>query len=347
MSANEHIEELLSGFLDGELTAEELREFELAMAVDTTLAARLEQYRQFGSALRSAPKRTLGPDFASRVLAAVHEQKREVAKPASASGRIVPILAGVAAVAASLLLALYASNWFAPNDQKYRDPIAVVPTDPNSPDVIDPVAVPEGGPRVDSNGVGANGGESTLVRKTPMQRVFEVLTIFEIETSEDAWNRNVVRNILQKEGIAWTSPVAATEEVIKVLNETRSISQGLPATAGTDTIALVLVQASGRAIDAALVDIFQNKEDFPYVMMDIAFDMPGKELLEKVSGKSSFAMPITAAPTANAGLDNVGQFMQAPSAKRLKPLDRHEQVFLAAAEAETSNVLLVIRKAAK
>ena len=71
MSAKEHLEELLSGFLDGKLTPDELREVQTAMAADATLGEHVEQLRQIGNDLRSVPQRKLPVNFSQKVLAAI------------------------------------------------------------------------------------------------------------------------------------------------------------------------------------------------------------------------------------------------------------------------------------
>ena len=69
MSVNEHIDELLSGFLDGELTEDEMREVRSAMAADARLGLKVEQLRQLGDELRRLPQEKLPRNFAARVLA--------------------------------------------------------------------------------------------------------------------------------------------------------------------------------------------------------------------------------------------------------------------------------------
>ena len=110
---------------------------------------------------------------------------------------------------------------------------------------------------------------------------FAVLTVMEIEPSLKAWNENEVGKVLRDAGILWTNPVNASEEVIGVLNETRSINQGLPKS-GEEQIALVLVKANALRMDKALLGILNRINDFPHVFMDIAFDLPGKELCQKL-----------------------------------------------------------------
>ena len=155
----------------------------------------------------------------------------------------------------------------------------------------------------------------------------------------------MVGTVLKNEGIVWTTPVTASDDVIKVLNETRSINQGLPSTDG-DQVALVMVQASNQAIDKVMRRIYELSKDFPHVMMDMAFEMPGLELFETVTGKPAFATPIAAGAVSNGKLENVSQFSRASSAKHNRPLSQFDSALIADGDNEISYVLLVIRKPA-
>ncbi len=357
MSANEHIDELLSGFLDGELTAEELREFEWAMSVDGTLATKLEQFRQIGSDLRSIPKRTLGPDFADRVLAAagqtsVHDSlgsllvapvgKFATNEPRGSWWRTASV---VTALAASLLFAAYVPKWFAAPGEG----LAVIPEEP----VIESIATAEP-ENLNESHVWSGSG----MRKPVNPQSFPLLTILEIEPTLKAWNDNEFAKVLNDAGIAWTNPVNVSDEVIGVLNDTRSISRGLPKS-GDEQLALVMVMANGRRMDKALKLIFGDANTFPHVFMDMAFDLPGKELFEKligVNGQQAIATPIVlesagTGNVGNSGLEGVSQFSGKRPAEYLASSSRQIQQFGTAVsddeEDSLSYVLMIVRKPAK
>lgn len=347
MSANEHIEELLSGFLDGELTAGELRELELAMSADVTLGLKLEQLRQLGSDLRSIPKRKLGEDFANRVVAAARQQALSggaagveyvsrvpaIQVDARRGNRLAVGL--LAALAASLLFSVFVSNWF---------PEAIVKTKTEEL-AVDPPVSPEANSAELSPEIERE-SDSTFVRNAPKKQVFGILPIFEIDTSLRAWDANEVGKILLNEGIVWTNPVVASDEVINVLNETRSINHALPSQ-GEEQVALVMVRSSGRSIDKAMLQIYQRSNDFPHVFMDLAFAMPGKELFEKVVVNPAVATPITRTVPAESAderdLESIGQFSRAATAKRSGPSLQLDAAGMSD-EDEISYVLLVIRK---
>ena len=379
MSANEHIEELLSGFLDGELTAEELREFEAALAADASLSRKLEQMRQIGNDLRSVPKQKLAPDFASRVLAAARQQA--LASDSQVPQHVLPeptipiegrkakwwgTVSAVAALAASLLFIVYVSNWFSVSGENL---VIVPPVDSNPMGADSQVlhsAPDTQNPASDTPSLaGTENQDETYVRNDPNVRKnikdqlgFAVLTIMEIEPTLKAWDENEVGRVLQDAGILWSNPVNASDEVIGVLNETRSINQGLPKS-GEEQIALVLVRANALKMDRALLRILNRINDFPHVFMDMAFDLPGKELCQKLvdaqgsvaNGQQAIATPIVVGSGANGGLESLSQFSGARPTKYLAPTSRQSQQLGNAVSNEEedalSYVLLVIRKPAK
>jgi anti-sigma factor RsiW len=94
---NDH--ELLHAYFDGELSAEEAARFERALAADPALAARLQELKGVDDALDVLPGHTASPEFSERVLARARKARR---------GRIVGLLAPLAAAAAVLLAVLLA-----------------------------------------------------------------------------------------------------------------------------------------------------------------------------------------------------------------------------------------------
>ena len=93
--------------------------------------------------------------------------------------------------------------------------------------------------------------------------------------------------------------------------------------------------------------------------MDMAFDLPGKELCQKLvdaqvsvaNGQQAIATPIIVGAGVNGGLESLSQFSGARPAKYLAPTSRQSQPLGTAVsneeEAAVSFVLLVIRKPAK
>ena len=367
MSANEHIEELLSGFLDGELTAEELREFESAVSADATLKTKVDQLRQLGNDLRSVPKRKLGLDFSERVVAAALEAARQpsVAQqvqlaPTSIDerrGKHWRFVGQLVAVAAMLLFAVFLFNRFQPANGPSNEEIAE-----NPPMVeVSPEQVPADSNSKDEAFVR---NDPTMRKRVAGQNSVEILTILEIEPSEKAWKEDEVSKVLKEAGIAWTNPVKVSDDVLGALNETRSISQGLPK-ADEEQIVLVMVMAKGRTLDKAIKRIIEGVDAFPHVFLDLAFDIPGKDLCQKlvdaqgtvVNGQDAVATPFVLGSisrnSAKSGLEKFSYVTSAlPSPERYLSADSRQarqegNAILAAEEDAESYILLVIRKPAK
>jgi hypothetical protein len=198
-------------------------------------------------------------------------------------------------------------------------------------------------------------------KRVTNQSGFAVLTILEIEPSVKAWNENELSKVLIDTGILWSNPVSVSDDVISVLNETRSINQKLPKS-DDEQVALVIVMANGRKMDKALRRILESVDSFPHVMMDMAFDLPGKELCQKLvkaqlsagNGQDAIATPIVAESIAagnRGGLESISQFTSAPPVRYLAPSLRQSQQLANGISIEeedaVSNVLLVIRKPAQ
>ncbi|MHC4819514.1 MAG: anti-sigma factor family protein [Planctomycetota bacterium] len=89
--------ELLHGYFDGELSAEEAARFERTLAADPALAARLQELRSLDDALDVMPGHEAAAGFRDQVLVRARRARR---------GRIVGLLAPLAAAAAVLLAVL-------------------------------------------------------------------------------------------------------------------------------------------------------------------------------------------------------------------------------------------------
>jgi anti-sigma-K factor RskA len=97
----EFTEELLSGYLDGELDAEQRQAVEERLANDPAARQLLSEWRALGSALRELPHHALPEDFPQRVL----QQAQSTARtPAEARHRRYAVFAVLAALAATLLI---------------------------------------------------------------------------------------------------------------------------------------------------------------------------------------------------------------------------------------------------
>ncbi len=400
MSVNEHIDELLSGFLDGELTEDEMREVRSAMAADARLGLKVEQLRQLGDELRRLPQEKLPRNFAARVLAMAQVEAsnlpaiRTTSVPsgaltnASDSAYVVPsrpvvterraswrtASISLTAAAASLFFVAYLSGWIGgpvrsggPNPLvgKFAGESNVGGREAADPQLLDSQSDLPSELKLEMDS-GAVGGERLVgnerQKPTVGQMGLEILTVLEIQPSKEARNSNLIAAVLKQAGIDWSTPVTASGDVVDVLNETRSINPGA-GKGNDDQVALVLVRAPSINVDRAMNMIWERNQDFPFVVMDLAFDLSGKDLMRKlregqgpVVGESqSLATPIVIAGSTGESLEDVAQFSSAPlnryvtAKERSKPIAAGVESGPVTADEEQAptHLLLVIRKPAE
>ena len=104
MSDRQDIHQQLSAYLDGELSAEQARQVEAAVAKDALLAAELRQLRAARELLGRLPSFHAGEDFAARVLDRA-ERMRLIGQPHAGSPRRAVSWSSLATVAAILIAA--------------------------------------------------------------------------------------------------------------------------------------------------------------------------------------------------------------------------------------------------
>src|SRR5262245_14406841 len=80
-------EELLSAYLDGELTPAEKSEVERSLEAAPKLRERLEDLAEVGQAIRSLPRPGAPSDLRRQVLAEISQRTRRAVSPASYSTR--------------------------------------------------------------------------------------------------------------------------------------------------------------------------------------------------------------------------------------------------------------------
>lgn len=110
-------DELLSAYVDGELTATERALVEERLRSDPAAAALVEELRSLSSAIKSLPQQTLGRDLRAGVLAELDEARADLAKHGPATLPTAPVdrragmrrglIWSAMAIAAALLVALF------------------------------------------------------------------------------------------------------------------------------------------------------------------------------------------------------------------------------------------------
>lgn len=125
-------DELLSAYVDGELTATERALVEERLRSDSTAAAFVNELRSLSSAIKSLPRQTLGRDLRAGVLAEVEQTRADLAQHGPAAERDAATLppadrrAGLRrglfwsalAIAATVLVALFQPTEIAPKERE-------------------------------------------------------------------------------------------------------------------------------------------------------------------------------------------------------------------------------------
>lgn len=318
MSSGELMEELLTGFLDGNLSEEEARQVQAALLNDAALRGKLQQLRDLGNQLKRVPQRKLGQNFAQRVIAEAQRQAVQSGLPEDHHVRLAEQaeilafdkatppawrlslrLAGiVASLAAAVLIAVGVVRWSGTgNVQPSDDAMRVAAAQPNQINGSGDSPILELSPleaAIVNNQNAAPGGDqlnepsasfvgSDLERQRRMQgdrALFQLLTVLDVQPTKAAWDNNVVYSVLQQVGISIAQPIVASPALLKTLKETRATVQD---DNGQDSrVALIFVGASAKQLDKAMTELWHQQNDFPIVSMDLAFDRPSQELIEQL-----------------------------------------------------------------
>jgi negative regulator of sigma E activity len=143
-------DELLSAYLDGQLAAGELAAAEAHLAANPDARALLSELRTLSDEVRTLPRQSAGPQFAERVVQAAVAQSKTTATVSPAStptnkvrrgSRLPVVLAGVAAIAAAVALAVWINGGTGTTPVPGGNNITSVP-DSGDPTVPTPPAVP-------------------------------------------------------------------------------------------------------------------------------------------------------------------------------------------------------------
>lgn len=126
----EHAKELLSEYLDGELTAADREALEARLTEDPVLRADLEALRRTLEALGKLPKESPPPDFLAKVNQKLKRQRKSPLDVSWGIDRKIPFEA-VSMVLIGILVALYLVLVALPQDQAALQPDVprLAPTD--------------------------------------------------------------------------------------------------------------------------------------------------------------------------------------------------------------------------
>ncbi len=384
MSASQsNIDELLSGFLDGKLSAEEHCQLNALFEAEPALRLQLSSLQQMRADLQGIPKQSLGIDFSARVIEAARREALRSRLPSEhhvlagvrpkptsnttlweSPGKMVGILAALAASIVLLTFVVKESLRRGPSNDQIA--ISEVEEDASNQDSGDKHVdaspfpahlatndvTPEGRAEIET---GIEPKSELPVRNSPASRkAIQLLLIYDLKITQQAWDSNVLGTILENCGIRWSDPIFASAQVTSSLAKTRSIFQGSRKEELQEDVALILVSASAKAVDKAMLEIWQRAKDFPLTALDIAFDLPDQDLLRNLNDaianadSEQSARPLILTSSAGVGLDDVAQF--STRAKFISSDDRHSvpsAAPLGTEEDAPSYALLVVRKPSK
>lgn len=302
----EKLDELLSGFLDGQLGTEELKLIQEELGSRESVRKRLEDLRSLGADVKSAFSSShastpqLPTDFAARVIAEAQRKAVQTGLPddhhvrLAAHAEIVQVSRGrqinwpkigriagvVAATAAVLLLAIYLPTFFEgpSNNQLAVEPEVNSPgLDNGDPQLVDVVEDPD--PVVlNPNYVSGMDFKNHMV------------FVVDIEMTKEALVRDELARILRDRGLLQSEPIVANEDLEKAIADTRMVVQ--PDDEGVSDAVIYFMRADIKQIGAALDEIYFNRTDFPTVKFDAAFDNPTARLMEKVARSTGMRFAI-------------------------------------------------------
>lgn len=318
----EKVEELLSGYLDGDLSQAESAEVERALE-DAAVRKRYDELvetREQLRALRDARVQAapgLSASFAAKVWeqieagkvvtkatdphAPAHSATKEVRSPRKQLLAFSIMLAGAAAVLLFFVNPLLrspsdpagnAGNGVAVVDPVDTDVNTTSPfSDPS--DIAEPTSVE--GLAVDS--AGAIDAGKLVSERWRQQAMFTVVA--DIQLSREAVREDFVANTFKAHGIELQSPVLADADILQALSDSQMTE---PPQADTGDALLYFVHADGVDIDSTLQIFTKDLKRIPKMWIDVAFDTPVNQSMlrivasagEQFSIDESFAAQVNA-----------------------------------------------------
>lgn len=296
MASRERTEELLTGFLDGNLSNEEAREIQRELLGNEQLRSELEQLRDLSRDLKALPQKRLGSDFASRVIAeaqrqalksglpedhhvrlAEHAEITAATAPRKIGGPWIRWAAGSAAIAASLFVVFWLSGSGGSNVnnllQNPSEGLVVVEPEsdsqlPKLPDDLPPSDAFVKDPVDDSS--------SQFVRnQTQKTRAYATILTIDVFPSAKAWENNTVAEILKFSEIPVAAPIVVDSKIVSALHNTKVITDEGE---GTSEVALIFVEGPGKKVDGVFLDIAGRKQEFGKPLLNMIVDRPDQQV---------------------------------------------------------------------
>lgn len=340
----EQLDELLSGFVDGALTQTEQALLEEAARADARVAQRIADLRQQSSWVRQygrglAEESSVTPGLAQRVIEVARQRGRaeglpvdhyiqpyaESAVEPSRSASLSVELAGRQSgrwvawggivTAAALLVAVTWPMWQKPDADrlaKHNSPAADLAGASDSLDSADNTnaentnadnlvrqdSLGAEGPLTGQASEPAQASSSLVGKSTGMSYVL----VIDVQITAKAQRMQALEKILAAAGIPLAPPVEANPEVLKALDDSRLIVRNPTAT--TQQISVQVVRGDMHEIDMAFRNVWQDRESFPNVAMNVSIDSRAtlmRAMLQSAGSRfaptDSFALPLALQPT--------------------------------------------------
>jgi negative regulator of sigma E activity len=328
MSLPANFDELLSGYLDGELTEAERLQVEGVLADSAEAKEQLEELRRNRAALRSStPKesvRKLPSDFANRVISEAQRQAVEVGLPPThhvrrgADIQVTPKrnvgwrgsmrpLAAMATVAAVLILGWLVAKGLT-GKRSPTDEIEVVQQSPVSKDRGSPFPV-----EITPENAGERSVESEL-KPLPDSLAFvsngkkvdfnvdqfQILLTLDLFPTQEAWDKNVVESVLNDASISASSRIVSSS-VAEAIDKTRSLKS---AETEQGEAYVIFVGANNRTLDRVTLAL-QRRKDMQ-TTLDMVMDRPREgllgKLLQSIASDSPLKIPFAATSMKQSGV---------------------------------------------
>lgn len=306
MSLSNELEDLLSGYLDNQLNADELRKVQVALQ-NPAVQERYDELCQMRAdlkALAAIPVRSLPGDFAQRVLAAVaaqsesqpqvqlqsqpqpQPQPQAQPQPAYARGQATKWLAGLAGLAATIALAIWIPRAYEPKTTPVEI-AALNPTDDSTEKIESPVDL-------ENSDLAEPAPPVQFVRRDDLKIQF-IMTL-DLELSENSTMANSLSPLLQQHGIQVIKGAKVEGEVKEALEKIRVT---LPPEDAPLPSEVYLLRAAMQPLDTMLETMRMDLDTFPVFRFGLAFELPSDPLLDKLSLDSSNGESLNSLKTIN------------------------------------------------
>ncbi len=315
------LDELLNGFLDGELSELESARVKQILADNPAAQTQLDQLEVLRSDLkalsrmRQATAPGLSHDFTSRVMAAAHkranldnqasnkqaERVELVDRPPvhtrSITNRRI-VLVGLA-IAASLMVMINSPGWMGMLGPRSGQPVDADTMAAQSTDVAAEVDLQGSEPLADAAVESGEAVQLTSQWMDEWRRQLTIILVVDMTLSSEAVSNDYVANLLAAHSIPVAAPVVADQELLAIVEKSR-MSETVQQPEGRDAL-IYFVHANTQAVDKLVQTFLDDFANIPTLRTDIAFDAPANQLVRKIVESSdgklaiheTFAAPVS------------------------------------------------------